>query len=947
MDRPLPLLLLCLPTLVVLGSACDDTTDALQEIVGDCRYQTFACAPGFECVEAEGSWRCRPDPDAGIGAPACVEGRSLACECADGVLGAALCGDDGRYGPCDCQDDPPLADGGGADTGADAGVERDIGAPDVRPADSGPGQGCPAPDPAAPEVCNGCDDDGDGVADTLAEGANLVLDRPDGTTRHLVLAGDALALLTSASNLWLTLVDVAACSEPVRVQIAQGGSGPAMLAWNGDGFGVTWRQWEPPPSATYVTMFQRLTSGGVPVGDPIRLDGAKPFGIAWTGDAYAVLYGDGFPRPDQPQQLRATLIDADGNTGEPRVLAESTLSMAVTAVWGGDALALALQHRPVVEEGEPAPEMRWTIHRLAPSLESEASAELGAERSVGAVHLSVAGDAWMAGWIEPAGLGRYAAHLARFEPSLNPAGLSSVEVRTSFDKPVVRYDGWPALAASGCEARLLLRETSTDQYPEGRMHEVVFLPNDAAFVRQRPELRLERPGAAIFRDAPGFLRVWWNEAGYELALDPPDCVPDGRECWPLPERCNGADDDCDSETDEGFDLGAACEVGVGACARPGIRACGEDGEVECSGEPGRPAAERCSGLDDDCDGETDEDFDVGADCSVGVGACEAPGARACTPEGEATVCEGEPGAPVPESCNDVDDDCDGRTDEDFPTGELCREGLGICAAVGVTRCDPRGDRVECNAAAREPEEEVCNGADDDCDGEIDDGFGTGEPCTVGEGDCTSEGRIVCSVDELGPVCDARPREAAPEECNGVDDDCDALTDEGCPCVGPGDCAEGLVCNMGECAERECWDADDCGEWDCFDGICFRPPVCNGGEVGPCGSDVGACEFGEAFCRFDGTWGSCNGDVGPRYERCNGLDDDCDGATDEGPSWSDRGTVCSVGRRAAPRARQRPGPRLRRRDGRVHPRGQRPGRHPGSRWRHRRSPAGRRRRGRVL
>ena len=57
MDRPLPLLLLCLPTLVVLGSACDDTTDALQEIVGDCRYQTFACAPGFECVEAEGSWR--------------------------------------------------------------------------------------------------------------------------------------------------------------------------------------------------------------------------------------------------------------------------------------------------------------------------------------------------------------------------------------------------------------------------------------------------------------------------------------------------------------------------------------------------------------------------------------------------------------------------------------------------------------------------------------------------------------------------------------------------------------------------------------------------------------------------------------------------------------------------------------------------------------------------
>src|SRR5688500_13845738 len=71
-----------------------------------------------------------------------------------------------------------------------------------------------------------------------------------------------------------------------------------------------------------------------------------------------------------------------------------------------------------------------------------------------------------------------------------------------------------------------------------------------------------------------------------------------------------------------------------------------------------------------------------------------------------------------------------------------------------------------------PTAELCNDADDDCDGFIDNGFNDkGMVCTVGVGGCTESGLYVCDTDtELR--CDATPGTPTTEDCDGIDDDCD-------------------------------------------------------------------------------------------------------------------------------------------------------------------------------
>jgi hypothetical protein len=119
------------------------------------------------------------------------------------------------------------------------------------------------------------------------------------------------------------------------------------------------------------------------------------------------------------------------------------------------------------------------------------------------------------------------------------------------------------------------------------------------------------------------------------------------------------------------------------------------------------ATEACNNLDDDCDGRIDEDLGEG---SCGVGAC-----RRSVPYcvmGRPMRCE--PGMPSRELCNGLDDDCDGAVDEDAP-GSSC--GVGACARS--TRCE--GGRTEpCTPGP--PQRETCNGLDDDCDGVVDNGF---------------------------------------------------------------------------------------------------------------------------------------------------------------------------------------------------------------------------------
>jgi len=135
-------------------------------------------------------------------------------------------------------------------------------------------------------------------------------------------------------------------------------------------------------------------------------------------------------------------------------------------------------------------------------------------------------------------------------------------------------------------------------------------------------------------------------------------------CIAAAETCNGLDDDCDGTVDDGVPTGASCSAGIGACARTGTTLCVGGALTGCSAVAGAPGTETCNSLDDDCDGTVDDGVPTGAPCSSGVGACARTGTTLCV-GGALTGCSAVAGAPGTETCNTVDDDCDGTVDEDI------------------------------------------------------------------------------------------------------------------------------------------------------------------------------------------------------------------------------------------------------------------------------------------
>ncbi|MBT9557487.1 MAG: thrombospondin type 3 repeat-containing protein [Myxococcales bacterium] len=488
---------------------------------------------------------------------------------------------------------------------------------------------------------------------------------------------------------------------------------------------------------------------------------------------------------------------------------------------------------------------------------------------------------------------------------------------------------------------------------------------------------------------------------------------------PALESCNGVDDDCDGQTDDEIAEVACSETSeFGTCV--GVTTC-------ASGVPGctapEPTAEMCDGKDNDCDSLADEGFpdtdqngiadcvsddddgdgvpdladncpatpntqqedldgdDVGDVCDPDVDGDGDPNVTDCAPTDPAI------GKNATELCNAKDDDCDLAVDEGFPDldqdtladcvdddddadqvpdttdncpvtantsqtdsdgdgkGDACEDDLDGDADPDITDCAPNDPTIRHGAT------EACNGADENCNGIVDEGFPDTDADGVmncldldDDGDDVADFEDVCPLDDdpeqldtdtdgKGDACDTDDDQdgtpdvldcgptdpavspKATEICNSKDDDCDGVADE----AGASGCTDYLYNGDGDsfgvgtsaqclCAPKAPFTAVTGGDCNDQNGQVFpgASEVCNGqdddcDELKDEGAAVGCTDgyvdgdkdgvgTGDVVCACSGTAGTaaiggdCNdadASVKPgALELCNGKDDSCNGLTDE-------------------------------------------------------------------